>query len=119
MDDFIYCPVRVFTFAKFLLACGYRDIRPVSATHWVGIQPKMYTHAIVKCRIGDHTGIDDCWCYRSLRDAQAALALWDGMGEPIGWMRHPATGRRVSMTPWERDETGREVGDVGVLYVRH
>ncbi len=105
-------------FVLYLLQCGYLDIRPIGRTHWAGIQPKMYTHAIVKGRIGDTIGIDDCWCYGSLRDAQAALALWDGVGEPIGWMRHPATGRRVSLTPWERDETGAEVGEVGVIYKR-
>ena len=27
-------------------------------------------------------------------DAVAALKEWDGVGEPKGWMRHPASGRR-------------------------
>ena len=26
--------------------------------------------------------------------AVVALALWDGTGEPEGWMRHPTSGRR-------------------------
>ena len=106
-------------FALFLVDCGYLDIKPLDRARWAGIQPKMYTHAIVKGRIGDVTGIDDVWCYPNYRAAKAALDPWDGTGEPIGWHRHPPSGRRVSMTPWERDEDGNEVGEAGVIYVRH
>lgn len=35
------------------------------------------------------------WCYHTAADARRALDEWDGTGEPKGWHRHPATGRRV------------------------
>jgi hypothetical protein len=38
--------------------------------------------------------LEDGWCYESLVDAVKELLRWDGTGEPQGWMRHPATGRR-------------------------
>lgn len=37
---------------------------------------------------------DDEWCYERLDDAFVAALAWDGTGEPVGWMRHPDTGRR-------------------------
>lgn len=36
----------------------------------------------------------DVWQYQSRDAALAALQTWDGHGEPGGWYRHPATGRR-------------------------
>lgn len=39
---------------------------------------------------------DDSWCYLAEMEAAAWLAVltWNGSGEPEGWYRHPATGRR-------------------------
>lgn len=37
---------------------------------------------------------EDLWEFPSFEAAVAALATWDGRGEPAGWDRHPATGRR-------------------------
>ena len=50
----------------------------------------------------DAWGHDDRWCYQTAADARRALDEWDGTGEPQGWHRHPATGRRVDKA------TGRE-----------
>jgi hypothetical protein len=47
------------------------------------------------------TGHRDRWCYHTAADARRALDAWDGQGEPEGWHRHPASGRRV-------DEHGQE-----------
>jgi hypothetical protein len=49
----------------------------------------------------------DVWQYQERDAALAALAAWDGQGEPEGWYRHPATGRR------------RPGGDSSKEYVRH
>jgi len=46
------------------------------------------------------TGHRDRWCYPTAADARRALAEWNGRGEPLGWHRHPDTGRRI-------DENGR------------
>lgn len=45
--------------------------------------------------IGRRTGYwDDTWNYTRADDAVYAAEIWDGNGEPEGWYRHPATGRR-------------------------
>lgn len=37
---------------------------------------------------------DDEWQYSHRSDAIRAALAWDGTGEPAGWYRHRATGRR-------------------------
>lgn len=74
--------------------CGYRDPRPIGNGRYACIWPLMFTHAIVVGKIGDQTSADDRWCYHDYPAAFAALEAWDGLGEPAGWHRHPATGRR-------------------------
>jgi hypothetical protein len=37
---------------------------------------------------------EDRWCYHTRTAAVAAAHVWDGTGEPVGWHRHPTTGRR-------------------------
>lgn len=74
--------------------CGYREVRPLPGGRWAAVWPLMYTHALVVGTIGDMLGCDDRWCYGSYADAKAALDAWDGIGEPNGWHRHPASGRR-------------------------
>jgi hypothetical protein len=39
-------------------------------------------------------GYDDCWDYPYPDAAIEAMECWDGQGEPEGWIRHPASGRR-------------------------
>lgn len=73
--------------------CGYRDVRPLGDGRYAAISPLMFTHAIIVGRIGD-LGYDDRWCYHDHASALAALDAWNGVGEPEGWHRHPASGRR-------------------------
>lgn len=47
-------------------------------------------------------GYEDRYCYLTGTGASAALAAWDGTGDPVGWHRHPKSGRRRCMT------TGKE-----------
>jgi hypothetical protein len=96
---------------------GYRDPRRIGDGRCAFIMPKIYTHAIVTARIGDMVGWDDCWCYPTYDDAKAALDVWNGTGEPEGWIRHPDSGRRVAMHDGERDEQGQVV-ERGSVYVR-
>jgi len=98
--------------------CGYLHPRPIPGGRYACVRPKIFTHAIVTGRIGDMATIDKNWCYETYQQAKAALDAWDGTGEPEGWFRDPDTGRRVSRSPDERDEDGRLVGKVGVLYIR-
>jgi hypothetical protein len=54
----------------------------------------IYTAAVCVGPLADDGGYDDRWCYHSAAAAHAALAAWDGTGEPQGWHRHPFSGRR-------------------------
>lgn len=101
--------------------CGIIMPKPlIEKPGWyAGIARKAFTHSILLGRFGDRLGYEDCWCYSTLTEAMLALTEWDGRGEPVGWTRHPTTGRRISQYPNERDSAGREVGMVGVMYVRH
>ena len=76
----------------------------------------MFNATLVLAEIGDECSYLDHWCYDSPLAAAAALAVWDGQGEPVGWFRHAATGRRVSRSADERDADLRPVGAVGVTY---
>jgi hypothetical protein len=49
-------------------------------------------------------GHRDRWCYETMADARRALDEWNGQGEPEGWHRHPATGRR-----YYKDSSGNRV----------
>ncbi len=81
-------------YMQFLLNQGYSDPKPIAGRRIAFIMPLMFTHAIIVARIGDEYSYDDRWCYHAYASAKAALDAWDGVGEPIGWHRHPATGRR-------------------------
>jgi hypothetical protein len=82
------------SFIEFLKENKYRDIRFINDFEWVAITPFLFTHAIVKGKINDFWGYDDRWCYHSYNSAKEALDKWSFDGEPEGWHRHPASGRR-------------------------
>lgn len=93
---------------RYLHSQGYRN--PTffhdDDPRWVAVAPFAYTHAII---VGDQAtydlGYEDRWCYQTYEEARIGLVSWmrvDGAGEPQGWHRHPATGRRRNV------ETGEE-----------
>jgi hypothetical protein len=89
--------------------CGYTDVRELpGGRRYAAIMPLGFTHAIITGRIGDMIGIDDRWCYHDKQSAKAALDAWDGTGEPMGWHRHPASGRRVAQEDGEYDGLGAQ-----------
>jgi hypothetical protein len=57
------------------------------------IYPQLFTHKLVVGLPGEPC-YDDAWCYNTQSAALKAWATWDGAGEPEGWHRHPASGRR-------------------------
>jgi len=75
---------------------GYLEPKPLVERpgHWACIMPLIYTHAIIVGRFGEPDRYDDRWCYHGREAAAAALEKWNGAGEPEGWHRHPASGRR-------------------------
>lgn len=102
---------------EWLVTCGYGMPRPLGGGRYATIARFTFTCAIITGRIGDMTGYENRWCYHDQRSAQAALDAWDGTGEPAGWHKHPATGRRRCETFGEYDADGNEV-PIGALYVR-
>ncbi len=74
---------------------GLLKPRPLGGGRYAALLRLNFTHAIVVGRIGNLVTYDDRWCYSTRAAAEEALEAWDGKGEPTGWHRHPATGRRV------------------------
>ena len=70
----------------------YRDAQFKGEAGIVAIMPLMFTHAIIS--EVNRYGYVGRWCYSSYQKARNALDSWDGTGDPLGWHRHPATGRR-------------------------
>lgn len=94
-------PMAKGALATWLHQNGYTHIRELPDGRWAAIMPLIFTTAIVTGTwAGAVYGYDDRWCYRTPDMARVALEAWNGQGEPIGWHRHPDTGRRVN------EETG-------------
>lgn len=96
--------------------CGYLEPKLLPDGRWAALMPLFYTHAIIVGAVGDTSGYQDRWCYDYLLAARAALAVWDGTGEPKGWHRHPASGRRIARVEGEYDEHGNLV-PIGQEYI--
>lgn len=117
MDAETLSPNLVF-FQRLIDEAGYSHVRPLpDGRRYAAICRFAFTTAIITGRIGDLMFIEDRWCYRDRAKAVAALDAWDGSGEPAGWHRHPAAGRRIVETGDEIDGDGRRVA-IGTLYVR-
>lgn len=78
-------------------AIGFRDL---GDGRGLWIYPMMFTFKLVIGEIGKDT-YEDGWCYRreSVEDAIAvhyAMHAWnpETEPEPVGWIRHPTSGRR-------------------------
>lgn len=85
--------------------------------HYAAISRMMHTHAIILGEIGDSRSYLDRWCYADGLLAMMALVVWDGTGDPMGWHRHPKSGRRVS-DGTGIDGNGNRV-PMGEIYVNH
>lgn len=91
-------------FTHLVGTCGYLAPRMIDEMRYACVMPLLFTHAIIVGRINDFVGYEDRWCFHSRDAALDALDAWDGEGEPEGWHRHPASGRRrkvIEGTPLE------------------
>jgi len=83
--------------AMMATANNYLAPVPIGGDKWAAISRFAFTFGILVGDIGDDFGYRDRFCYRDLSVALAALVDWRNRGfegEPIGWHRHPGTGRR-------------------------
>lgn len=79
----------------------YHSMRKLNDGRWIGVHRLLY-HWTLHIDISPW-GYEDRYCYPNLEDAQKALEVWDGTGDPpSGWVRHPKTARRRDL------KTGRE-----------
>ena len=64
---------------------------------WLGIERLMFHWTMKIGTVGDYYGYDDRYCYSDVKLALYAAAEWADRGfegEPLGWHRHPKSGRR-------------------------
>lgn len=88
-------PIEQAQYLTTMRKMGYYSIRPIrDQEYWVSLLDYLFTTAIIVGKMGDESTIHDRWCYHSREDAQKSLDIWDGIGEPDGWHRHPFSGRR-------------------------
>ena|ERR1700749_2870849 len=77
--------------------CSYIEVNFISDMQYVALCPFLYTYAIITGTIQNYYNFDNRWCYESKEKAFQALNQWlenKCQGEPEGWHRQPATGRR-------------------------
>lgn len=78
-------------------ACVFRVA--TGARHHLDVAPMAFTAAVVTTPIASPRTYEGRWCYPDVPAALAAARTWLGEGgfpggEPAGWQRHPASGRR-------------------------
>ena len=69
----------------------------IGAGRYCAVKPLLFHWTMIIGTIGDQDGFDDRYCYADKTAAVAGLSEWARRsfeGEPIGWHRHPSTGRR-------------------------
>lgn len=74
------------------LASHYRYLREMPDGRVCGIL-RLLLHWTIHVDVHEF-GYEDRYCYSTFSGARAALDAWDGTGDPVGWHRHPASGRR-------------------------
>lgn len=76
---------------------GYFVPCPMGGGKWAGLHRFAFTVAIIVGEMHDDYGYSDRFCFDHATVALAALLEWKARnfdGEPIGWHRHPDSGRR-------------------------
>lgn len=82
------------------VAAHYTDIRALPDGRLIGTLQLLF-HWTLHVDI-DWFGYADRYCFQSYDLVRAAFDGWDGTGDPVGWHRHPKSGRRRDLG------TGRE-----------
>ena len=75
-----------------MIVRSYTYLRVLDDGRLCGIHRLVY-HWTMHVAI-DETGYEDRYCYDTEQNATNALINWDGTNDPVGWHRHPKSGRR-------------------------
>lgn len=70
------------------------EIKIIADGVYAAIKPLIFHWTLIVGQVGDEFSYSDRWCCADQDKASKALQEWDGIGEPQGWHRHPASGRR-------------------------
>lgn len=70
------------------------EVKEIGDGLYAATKPLLFHWTLIVGQIGDRYAFMDRWCYETQEKAEAALKQWSGQGEPEGWHRHPASGRR-------------------------
>lgn len=76
---------------------GYSAAMKMPDGMWAGIKPLMFHWTLNTGVVGDTRGYEGRWCYADENRARIGMLGWSVRGfdgEPMGWKRHPETGRR-------------------------
>jgi hypothetical protein len=90
---------EVGTFVSWLITSeGYTHvaIAPGDLEYW-GVKQLLFHWTLIRGAVGDYECYDDRYCYATevgAKDALDQLKANNWTGEPLGWHRHPKTGRR-------------------------
>ena len=106
----IASPEELLWLSRMAEANRYLAPTPMGDGRWAALSRFAFTTAIITGAIGDDWGYENRWCFDSLGLAAASLTSWQLRGfegEPLGWHRHPDSGRR------------RPNGDASQEYIAH
>jgi hypothetical protein len=88
-----------------MLKSYYQPNRVLPNGQFIGVAHMIFNERLVLFTNDDSAqiGPEDCWCYSTLTQAVAAMNDFDPttMPEPIGWKKHPSSGRRGVIGPEE------------------
>jgi hypothetical protein len=79
------------------IARWYTDLRRLEDGRWIGVHRLLY-HWTLHVGI-DLWGYEDRWCFATRELAVAAMGAYQPGVEPVGWHRHPMSGRRRRIGP--------------------
>ena len=68
--------------------------RTLADNRLIDVVPLTYGRARLHIGAADASWYDDAWDYDDPATATLVAATWDGDGDPPGFTRHPASGRR-------------------------
>lgn len=92
------------------LKVWYNTVVTFGDGEYVAVYPLLFHWTMIRGHLDWQEGYLDRWCYVNEPAAREALAEWSARnfeGEPLGWHRHPDSGRR------------RPDGNPEVEYVEH